>query len=455
MYYGNQKFLVAGLSRSGEGCANFLLRRGASVYIYDDVVTDKVSEIIKVLQAKGAVVVTPENLNDAVSVCDVLVLSPGIPIDNALPVAFRKLGKAIIGEEELAATYLRATPVAVTGTNGKTTTISMLQSVMEACGKKSVPCGNYGNPLVNVVEDLGFDSFALLEISSFQLETLFSLRPHVAIITNITEDHLNRHYNMENYVFLKSKLIRNLRESEFAVLNYDDERVRQLAKVTRGKVIWFSALQQVEGAYVDGGSIYFKGERYFGIENMTLGGMHNIYNALACVAASALLGLNKETAANAICKFKGVKHRIQLVGEIGGVTYINDSKGTNVDATLKAIESAARPTVLLVGGKDKGYDYSPLFAALSSSRVVHAVLYGENRFKLLDAASRSGFVGFSLCADFVTAFHLAAYLAKPGQSVLLSPASASFDEFASYEDRGDAFIKAVEGLQGNIGRVAQ
>ncbi|MDE6373148.1 MAG: UDP-N-acetylmuramoyl-L-alanine--D-glutamate ligase [Clostridia bacterium] len=455
MYYGNQKFLVAGLSRSGEGCANFLLRRGASVYIYDDVVTDKVSEIIKGLQAKGAVAVTPENLNDAVSVCDVLVLSPGIPIDNALPVAFRKLGKAIIGEEELAATYLRAASVAVTGTNGKTTTVSMLQNVMEACGKKSVPCGNYGNPLVNVVEELGFDSFALLEISSFQLETLFSLRPHVAIITNITEDHLNRHYNMENYVFLKSKLIRNLRESEYAVLNYDDERVRQLAKVTRGKVIWFSALQQVEGAYVDGGAVYFKGDRYFGIENMTLGGMHNIYNALACLAASALLGLNKETVANAICKFKGVKHRIQLVGEVGGVTYINDSKGTNVDATLKAIESAARPTVLLVGGKDKGYDYAPLFAALSNSRVVHAVLYGENRFKLLDAASVSGFVGFSLCADFVTAVHLAAYLAKPGQSVLLSPASASFDEFSSYEERGDAFIRAVEGLQGNSGRVAQ
>lgn len=447
MFFGNQKFLVAGMSRSGEGCANFLLKRGAKVYVYDGVVTDKVAEVIKSLQDKGAVAVNAESLNDAVNVCDVLVISPGIPIDNPLPVAFRKLGKAIIGEEELAAMFLRSTAVAVTGTNGKTTTVSMLESVFSACGKRGVPCGNYGNPLINEVEELGFDDFALLEISSFQLETLYSLRPHIAVITNITEDHLNRHYNMENYVFLKSKLIRNLRESEYAVLNYDDERVRQLAKVTRAKVIWFSALQPVEGAYVDGGAVYFNGERYFGIENMSLGGLHNVYNALACVAVSALLGFDKASSANAICKFKGVKHRIQLVAEIDGVTYVNDSKGTNVDATLKAVESATRPTVLLLGGKDKGYDYAPLFEALGKSRVVHAVIYGENRFKMLDSAVKVGFYSFSLCATFETAVHLAMFVAKSGQSVLLSPASASFDEFAGYEERGDAFTRLVEGLR--------
>lgn len=447
MYFGNQKFLVAGLSRSGEGSANFLLKRGAKVYIYDDVVTEKVAAVINDLQSKGAIAVTSETLNDAVSICDILVLSPGIPIDNPLPVAFRKLNKAIIGEEELAVNFLRATAVAVTGTNGKTTTVSMLEQVAAACGKKGVPCGNYGNPLINEVENLGFDDLALLEISSFQLETLYSLRPHIAVITNITEDHLNRHYNMDNYVFLKSKLIRNLRESEYAVLNYDDERVRQLAKVTRGKVIWVSARGQVDGAYLEGGSAYFNGERYFGLESMTVGGVHNVYNALFCVAVSAILGLSKEASANAICKFKGVKHRVQLVSEIDGVTYINDSKGTNVDATLKAVECATRPTILLLGGKDKGYEYTPLFEALKNSRVVHAVIYGENRFKMMDSASRAGFYSYSSCAEFQTAVHLAAYIAKAGQSVLLSPASASFDEFASYEERGDAFVKFVEGLR--------
>lgn len=447
MYFGNQKFLVAGLSRSGEGSAEFLLKRGASVYIYDDIVTDKVAEKIRELQAKGAIAVTSETLNDAVSICDILVLSPGIPIDNPLPVAFRKLGKAIMGEEELAALFLRATAVAVTGTNGKTTTVSMLEQVVKACGKKGVPCGNFGNPLVNEVENLGFDDIALIEISSFQLETLYSLRPHIAVITNITEDHLNRHYNMDNYVFLKSKLVRNLRESEYAVLNYDDERVRQLAKVTRGKVVWFSARQQVEGAYAEGGAAYFNGEKYFGLENMALGGTHNIYNALACIAVSAILGLPKEASATAICKFKGVKHRVQLIGEFNGVTYINDSKGTNVDATIKAVDCATRPTVLLLGGKDKGYDYAPLFNALGKSKVVHAVIYGENRFKMMDSAAHAGFYSYSSCAEFETAVRLATYIAKPGQSVLLSPASASFDEFASYEERGDKFTALVEGLR--------
>lgn len=447
MYFGNQKFLVAGLSRSGEGSAEFLLRRGAAVYIYDDVVTDKVAEIIKALQAKGAVSVTSETLNDAVSLCDILVLSPGIPIDNRLPVAFRKLGKAIIGEEELAALFLRSPAVAVTGTNGKTTTVSMLEQVVKACGKRGVPCGNYGTPLINEVENLGFDDIALIEISSFQLETLYSLRPHIAVITNITEDHLNRHYNMDNYVFLKSKLVRSLRESEYAVLNYDDERVRQLAKVTRGKVVWFSARQQVDGAYAEGGAAYFNGEKYFGLESMALGGTHNVYNALACIAVSAILGLDKEASAKAICKFKGVKHRVQLIGEFNGVTYINDSKGTNVDATLKAVDSATRPTVLLLGGKDKGYDYAPLFAALGNGKVVHAVIYGENRFRMMDSAAKAGFYSYSSCAGFETAVRLAEYIAKPGQSVLLSPASASFDEFANYEERGDRFTALVEGLK--------
>lgn len=447
MYFSNQKFLVAGMSKSGEGSAEFLLKRGAKVFVYDDIVSDKVVQTMNALQAKGAQIVTAEALNGAIAECDILVLSPGIPIDNPLPVAFRKIGKSIIGEEELAALYLRAAAVAVTGTNGKTTTVSMLENVFNACGKNAVPCGNYGNPLINVVEDLGFDDCALLEISSFQLETLFSLRPHVAVITNITEDHLNRHYNMDNYVFLKSKLIRGLRESEFAVLNYDDERVRQLAKLTRAKIVWFSAVQQVSGAYVDGGVVYFNGEKYFGIENMALGGVHNIYNALACVAVSAIMGLDRQATSTALCAFKGVKHRIQLVDEIDGIRYIDDSKGTNVDATLKAVESMERPTVLLLGGTDKGYDYSPLFAALGKSRVIHAVLYGENRFKLLSAAENMNFTTFSVCENFTTAVYLAAYIAKSGQSVLLSPASASFDEFAGFEERGDAFAKLVEGLR--------
>lgn len=438
--------MVAGMSKSGECAARFLLERGADVYIYDDVVSEKIKAVMDEFSSLGARVVTAESYMDATLVCDILVLSPGIPIDNPLPVAFRKQGKTIIGEEELGAMFLRATAIAVTGTNGKTTTVSMLNSILENDGHKSVACGNIGNPLLGEVENLGFNDYAVIEVSSFQLETLSSLRPHIAVITNVTEDHLNRHYNMENYVFLKSKILRNLRESEYAVLNYDDEVVRGFAKSTKAKVVYFSMRERTEGAYFENGSVYFNGEKYFDVSDMTLTGVHNVYNALACVAAAHILGIDKNKVAEAICSFKGIKHRIEVVSKSNGVTYIDDSKGTNVDATVKAMNAMTEPTVILLGGKDKGYDYMPLFSSMKESKVVHAVLYGENRFKLLNAAIKAGFSDFSLCAEFRPAVRLAQFIAKPGQNVLLSPASSSFDSFTNYEERGDAFKKLVAGV---------
>lgn len=446
MFFKGQRFFIAGMSVSGESSARFLLERGAEVYVYDDVVSDNIAKVYAELRGLGAHIVTAENCDAAAEKCDILVLSPGIPIDTALPVFFRKRGKAIIGEEELAALYLRATAVAVTGTNGKTTTVSMLNEVINACGQHSVACGNNGNPLIREVEELSFKDFAVIEISSFQLETLTSLRPHIAVITNITEDHLNRHYNMENYIFLKSKLLRNLRESEYAVLNYDDPIVRGLAKNTKAKVVYFSIQSRVEGAYFQDGGLYYNGEKYLDVNEMSISGVHNVYNALACIAAAGILGLDKRLAANAVCAFKGVSHRIEKIREVNGVTYIDDSKGTNVDAALKAAQAMQEPTIILLGGKDKGEDYAPLFQGLSSSPVVHAVIYGENRFKMLNAAIKAGFVSFSLCSEFNTAVRLATFIAKPGQSVLLSPASASFDGFANYEERGKAFKEIVDGI---------
>lgn len=446
MYFKGQKFFVAGMSVSGESSARFLLERGAEVYIYDDLITDKISEVMDELCSLGAIRVTADKWEEVSEKCDVLVLSPGIPIDNTLPVAFRKQGKAIIGEEELAAMYLRATGVAVTGTNGKTTTVSILNEVLKANGFNSVACGNNGNPLIREVENLGFNDYAVVEISSFQLETLSSLRPHIAVVTNISEDHLNRHYNMENYIFLKSKILRNLRESEYAVLNYDDPVVRSFAKNTKAKVVYFSMQARVDGAYFENGNIYFNGEKYFALNDLTLSGVHNVYNALACVAVAGILKLDREKSGDVICAFKGVKHRIEFVREVGGVAYVDDSKGTNVDAALKAAQSMAVPTVILLGGKDKGDDYVPLFEGLSSTPVVHAVIYGENRFKMLNAAIKAGFVSFSLCSEFSTAVKLAQFMAKPGECVLLSPASSSFDSFLNYEERGDAFREIVENI---------
>ena len=450
MYLKNQKFMVAGMSKSGESSARFLLKHEAQVYIYDDVVSDNIKALMSELESLGAHIVVADNYIDATLLCDILVLSPGIPIDNPLPIAFKKQGKAIIGEAELGAMYLKANTVAVTGTNGKTTTVSMLNSILVNAGLNSVACGNIGTPIVGEVENLGLDDYAVVEISSFQLETLSSLRPHIAIITNITEDHLNRHYNMENYIFLKRKILRNLRESEYAVLNYDDEEVRNFAQHTKAKVVYFSLNKQISGAYYENGTIYFNGEKYLDVKDMTVKGEHNIYNALACVAAAHILGIDKDKTAQSLCMFKGIKHRIEEIGKFNGVTYIDDSKGTNVDATIKAVKTMTNPTIVLLGGKDKGYDYAPLFNELNNSNVVHAILYGENRFKLLNAAVKTGYISFSLCSEFNTAVRLSGYIAKPGQNVLLSPASSSFDSFSNYEERGDAFKSLVEGMNENV-----
>lgn len=449
MYFKNQNFLVVGMSKSGTSCARFLLKRGARVYIYDDVSCETVNRNMDELELMGAIYVHATMLDSAIEECDVLVLSPGIPIDNAIPVSFRKAGKLIIGEEELASLYLRATAVAVTGTNGKTTTVSMIDKVLNDAGKKSIACGNVGNPLINEVDTLDYDDFAVIEISSFQLETLSSLRPHIAVITNVSEDHLNRHYNMENYIFLKNKLFRFLRESDYAVLNYDDEITRGFAAKTKGKVKYFSVKEEVDGAYYKNGSIWVDGEEYMQVKDMGVSGLHNVYDALACVVVCEIFGIDKENVRRSLTAFKGVKYRLETVAEYDGITYINDSKATNVDATTVAIKSINRETILLLGGKDKGYEYENLFKTILDTNVVHTIIYGENRFKLISGANKVGYTGFSVCQNFYQAVEFAKLIAKCGQAVLLSPASSSFDEFSNYEERGEAFNSLVADLDEN------
>lgn len=443
MYFGNQKFLVAGMSKSGTAAADFLLRRGAVVYMYDDLADGAVKNAMLSLAEKGANIVAEGGLASAVEECDVLVLSPGIPIDHELPVAFRKKGKRIIGEAELGCLYLRASLVAVTGTNGKTTTVTMIDEILRSAGLSSCACGNIGLPISAKADELDYKDIAVAEISSFQLETLSSIRPHIAVVTNITEDHLNRHYNMENYIFLKSKLLRNMRESEFAVLNYDDVAVRGFAQKVRCHVRYFSVKERVKGAYLYEGALYFENEKIMNASELSLKGEHNVKNALAAICVCKLMGVESKTVGEALAKIKGVRHRIEIVAEKDGVVYIDDSKGTNVGATLTAIGCMQSDTVLLLGGKDKGYDYDVLFQKLKESRVIHAVLYGENRFKLLASAVKSGFMQVTLCAGFDLAVKIASMTAKPGDCVLLSPASSSFDQFAGYEERGDRFAELV------------
>jgi len=436
-----------GISRSGVAGAGFLLSHGAAVALYDDGEGENILKNISSLEEKGAVRLSKADLSSAAEKFDCLLLSPGIPIDSPLPVSFRKAGKRILGESELGALYVRALPIGVTGTNGKSTTVAMLDGIFRAAGKNSVQCGNCGSPYISY-STLTEEDIAVVEISSFQLETLFSFRPHVAVILNITEDHLDRHYNMDNYIFLKSRILKNSTESEYAVLNADDKNVAAFAQKTRAKVKYFSADKKTDGAYLENGILCYGGEKILPAEELNVSGRHNVYNALAAVCAAKIMGVENSVIAEALKNFKGIRHRVQTVGEVNGVKYINDSKGTNVDSTLKAVESVKGDIILLLGGKDKGYDYSPLFEGIKNSPVVQTIIYGENRFKILSAAISAGFTRLTLCEKFAVAFKISTLISREGQSVLLSPASASFDEFSSFEERGERFIELVKELAG-------
>ena len=449
MYLSRQSFLVLGLSRSGKAAAEFLLTEKAFVYIYDDLAGERIEQTAAELESKGAKRLKKEELKKAHSLCDGLVLSPGIPIDHPIAVAFKRAGKAVLGEAELAARYLQNPVIAVTGTNGKTTTVSMLTEVLQKGGLGGFSCGNIGAPTVSFVK-ANEKGVAVEEVSSFQLETLQSLRPHIAVVLNITEDHLNRHYTMENYIFLKAKILRNLTETEFVILNYDDDTVRSFAEKTRAQVLYFSVKERVRGAFYENGNLYFGKEKIMAEKDLSAGGLHNVQNALAVIAAAKIMGVKTVDIVAALTQFKGVRHRIELIGEIDGVRFVDDSKGTNVDATLKAVEAMKTPTVLLLGGKDKGYEYDKLFAVLKNSRVVHFVLYGENRYELLKSAMAEGMQNLSLCDKFAFAVQIAAMKAEKGQTVLLSPASASFDEFVCYEERGDKFAEIVKSLGATV-----
>lgn len=447
MYFKTQKFLIAGASASGVSAAKLLLRHGAEVFVYDESDGAAVKRNCENLKDMGAHIVSRESLSSAEEKTDVLVLSPGVPIDHPLAVRFRKAGKKIIGEMELGVRLLKSPVIAVTGTNGKTTTVSMLGTVFREAGINAVTCGNIGKPICDVAEELTYDDIAIAEVSSFQLESLSSLECHVAVELNITEDHLNRHYNMENYIFLKNKLLKNSTESEYVVLNRDDKIVRGFAEKTKARVVWFSLTEKVDGAYYEEGDLYWRGEKVISGRELPVSGTHNIANALACICAAALCGIPTEEIAKGLKSFKGIRHRIEKIGELNGVQYVNDSKATNVDATIKALDGMSGEVILLAGGKDKGYDYDFLFRKIKEKNVASVIVYGENRLKLLASATKCEYENVTVCPFFDTAVLFSFVTAKKGQTVLLSPASSSFDAFSGYEERGERFAMLVREMQ--------
>ena len=355
MHFPTQSFFVAGLSRSGVAAAEYLLNKGAKqVYLYDDVASDGVKAAQEALCRAGAVAVSAADAEKYISACDALVLSPGIPVDHPLPVAFRKAGKAIVGEAELGARALRGPVVAVTGTNGKTTTVSLLEHIFQTAGCKAVACGNVGTPITACLDRLGEDGVAVAEISSFQLETLTSIGPHVAVFLNLSENHLDRHYTMENYIYLKFRMLKNSAESEYVVLNRDDPILCTFAEKTKAKTVWFSVSGRVDGAYLRDDAFYYGEERVCALSDFSPEGEHNRANALAAICAAKIMGIDTAAVAAGLKSFRGIRHRLEKIGAVGGVTFIDDSKATNVDSALKAIAAVRGECVLILVGIDQG-----------------------------------------------------------------------------------------------------
>ncbi len=445
MYYKKTTFLVAGLQKSGVSATKFLLERGANVFIYDKRKSEQIIKNIQALEELGAKNIT--NYQSATEFIDVLVISPGVPIDSDICITFKKAGKRIIGELELGYLQVKTPIIAVTGTNGKTTVCSMIHNAFENCGIKSCLLGNVGTPLTSKINEVNDSEFCVLEVSSYQLETTYAFMPHVSILLNITPDHLERHYSMENYALVKSKILLPLKESEFAVLNYDDERVKELSKITKAKILWFSAQERVDGAYIYDNAVYFKEEKICSVEDLPLREPHNLYNFLSSICALKSVGISNQDIVNSITSFKGVKHRFEKVFVKDGVTFINDSKSTNPDSTLKAIHSLNKKTVLIMGGSEKGLDYTEVFEKIKNSTLIkHTVITGSSTSSMLYYASKVNLDGVIAVKNFDDAIITAYKLCDKDEVVLLSPGTASFDEFTSFEERGERFVKVVKSL---------
>lgn len=447
MFLKDTKFLVVGISRSGIAVLEFLLSHKSKCYMWDDKIEYLSSEVTSSYEKRGVVKAERVRLVEIVKEVDVVVLSPGVPIDSEVALLAKKHAKRIIGELELGSLFSSCPIVAVTGTNGKTTTCTLISSMLTNAKVKNCLVGNIGIPFTSKINEMNEETVAVTEVSSFQLETIQFLRPHIAVVTNISEDHLSRHYNMQNYVYLKSKILHNLRESEYAVLNYDDNIVKGFAEKTRGKIIYFSCKEKVDGVYLEDGMIYYFDQAVLDIRLLSVRGEHNVANILAAVAVGKILGVEDEMIAETVVAFRGIKHRVEFIGNIGGIEYVNDSKSTNVDSTIKAIQSISRPIVLMLGGKDKGQSFDELFRYFSNSNVVKIILYGQTRYKMLKSAERGNVTNYCVATNLTSAVALARAEAKSGDCVLLSPACASYDEFSGYEERGECFIKAVKSLE--------
>lgn len=448
MELNGKRVLVLGLGRSGLASALFLKSQGAQVTVSDAKSEDQLRDHIPSLLDEGIAVETGGHSQRTLQKQDLVVVSPGVPFDAPPLVQARNLGQPVIGEIELASQFIKGKIVAITGSNGKTTTTTLVGVILSAGGLKTLVGGNIGTPAISLATESTTDTVTVLEVSSFQLETISSFCPKVAVVLNITPDHLDRHRTFAAYVNAKARIFENQTPEDFAVLNADDRTCVEIADRTRARVFWFSRKRELDaGAFVRAGQIIFAGkgaaQEIMTIAEIPLKGAHNLENVLAAVCAGALMGCGAEKIRAAVRTFKAVEHRLEYVATVRGVEYYNDSKATNVDATVKALESFPANIHLILGGKDKGSDYTVLNDLLRQ-RVKSVYTIGAAAEKIQSHIKGAANVVSS--GTIESAVKHAASSAQPGDIVLLAPACASFDQFQNYEHRGRVFKELVHDL---------
>ena len=450
MEIAKKKVLVFGLGISGIGAAGLLEEQGAEVLLYDGNEKLKEEEVRNKLEdgSKARIIIGgfPEELLDTL---DIVILSPGVPADLPLVNRMREKGILVTGEVELAFESGKGDVLAITGTNGKTTTTALLGEIMKNYRDDVFVVGNIGNPYTAAAGKMSGGSITVAEMSSFQLETILDFRPKVSAILNFTPDHLNRHHTMEAYVNAKKNIARNQTEEDYCILNYEDRLTREFGENIRAEVLYFSSRRKLEkGICLEDGKIIYRNEgttEICGVEELNLLGVHNYENVMAAAAMALVYGVPAEIVRESVKAFKGVEHRIEYVAEKNGVAYYNDSKGTNPDAAIKGIQAMNRPTVLIGGGYDKESVYTEWINSFEG-KVKRLILLGETKEKIAEDARSCGFYDYVFADTFEEAVLEAAKTAKPGDAVLLSPACASWDMFSSYEVRGEKFKEIVNSL---------
>lgn len=451
-----KRMMVVGMGVSGIACTDLLLDEGAIVIINDSVdessfpdLRARYEEEAKEGRLIFALAQNPEDFYDDLG-C--IVLSPGVPLTAPFAQRAQEQGIEVIGEIELGYRFSQAPIIAITGTNGKTTTTALTGELFRAGGKNTYVLGNIGIPIVELARETTKEDVIVAEVAGFQLESIRFFHSPCCAFLNISEDHLNRFGTMEAYIDSKKRMFENQVAGDILVLNADDPVVSQLGSTTPAKKLFFSRKKEVEdGAYEQAGVIFYvengKKQKVCETAELQIPGGHNVENAMASICLAMSQGIRVEDVARGLRAFAGVEHRIEFVKEIDGIRYINDSKGTNPDSTIKAIEAMDRPTILLLGGSNKNSDYVPVFQSFQG-RIKAVVALGETKDQILRDAKKTKYDAIYLCdGTLEEAIYLAKSLAEDGDNILLSPACASYDMFTNFEERGHVFKEIINGIE--------